>query len=216
MTSKKFIFIIIGILISASLVLGIFISKPASDISENPEFGKYISAYTYGVISKTSSIKIQLNDDFAKTIKSENINSEKLFDFDPSINGKISIYDNIIEFVPNENLPSNTKFFVEFNLDELSDSIPDEFSKFSFEIQTIRQNFEIIVDEHITTDKKTLKWQKALAHVQTADVEELDNIKKIISDINDTEILCKKNPHISSSILLNFFMGICKKANSFS
>jgi len=55
MTSKKFIFIIIGILISASLVLGIFISKPASDISENPEFGKYISAYTYGVISKTAT-----------------------------------------------------------------------------------------------------------------------------------------------------------------
>ena len=39
---------------------------------------------------------------------------------------------------------------------------------------------------------------------------------EMIVDINKTEILCKKNPHIAPSIFLNFFMGICKKANSFS
>jgi hypothetical protein len=41
-------------------------------------------------------------------------------------------------------------------------------------------------------------------------------LKEIIADINKTEILCKKNPHIAPSIFLNFFMGVCKKANSFS
>ena len=44
----------------------------------------------------------------------------------------------------------------------------------------------------------------------------LKDLKEIIVDINKTEILCKKNPHVSASIFLNFFMEICKKANSFS
>ena len=37
-----------------------------------------------------------------------------------------------------------------------------------------------------------------------------------LSDINNTEILCKINPHISNSVFFNFFTEICKKANSFS
>lgn len=42
------------------------------------------------------------------------------------------------------------------------------------------------------------------------------DLKEIIKNINNIEILCKKNPNISNSIFLNFFTGICKKANSFS
>ena len=43
-----------------------------------------------------------------------------------------------------------------------------------------------------------------------------DDLKKVSEDINNTELLCKKNPQISTSIILNFFSGICKKASSFS
>ena len=32
------------------------------------------------------------------------------------------------------------------------------------------------------------------------------NLQKMISDINKTEILCKKNPQISNSIFLSFFI----------
>ena len=42
------------------------------------------------------------------------------------------------------------------------------------------------------------------------------DLKKIINDINNTELLCKKNPQISNSIFFNFLSEICKKANSFS
>ena len=41
-------------------------------------------------------------------------------------------------------------------------------------------------------------------------------IKKMINEINNTELLCKKNPQISNSIFFNLFNSICKKANSFS
>ena len=57
--------------------------------------------------------------------------------------------------------------------------------------------------------KKAVEANIGEVYVATEDQE-------IIDDINKTEILCKKNPNISSSIFLNFFMEICKKANSFS
>jgi DNA polymerase III delta subunit len=44
----------------------------------------------------------------------------------------------------------------------------------------------------------------------------LNELKKIIKDINKTELLCKKNPQISNFIFINFFSEICKKANNFS
>ena len=64
--------------------------------------------------------------------------------------------------------------------------------------------------------KPPIFWKEKPIVKKQLTIWKLKDLKKIISDINDTEILCKKNPHISSSILLNFFMKICKKANSFS
>ena len=44
----------------------------------------------------------------------------------------------------------------------------------------------------------------------------LNNLKKIIYEVNDIELLCKKNPQISAMIFFSFFTKICKKANNFS
>ena len=73
-------------------------------------------------------------------------------------------------------------------------------------------NFDTILN----TCKPPIFWkEKPMVKKQLA-IWKLKDLKEIILDINNTEILCKKNPHISNSIFLNFFMGICKKANSFS
>ena len=44
----------------------------------------------------------------------------------------------------------------------------------------------------------------------------LQDLEKLIVDINNTELLCKKNPQLSKVIFFNFFSKICKKANSYS
>ena len=72
------------------------------------------------------------------------------------------------------------------------------------------------VDTLLNSCKPPIFWkEKPIVKKQLA-LWKLNDLKEIISDINKTEILCKKNPNISSSIFLNFFMEICKKANSFS
>jgi len=44
----------------------------------------------------------------------------------------------------------------------------------------------------------------------------LTDLKTTIYEINDTEVLCKKNPQISKIIFFNFFTKLCKKANNYS
>ena len=53
--------------------------------------------------------------------------------------------------------------------------------------------------------KPPIFWKEKPIVKKQLTIWKLKDLKKIISDINDTEILCKKNPHISSSILLKFF-----------
>ena len=71
-------------------------------------------------------------------------------------------------------------------------------------------------DAILNTCRPPIFWKEKPIVKKQLTIWKLKDLKKIIPDINKTEILCKKSPHISSSIFLNFFMGICKKANSFS
>ena len=78
--------------------------------------------------------------------------------------------------------------------------------------QGVSMNYENLINNY----SPPIFWkEKPIVKKQLA-IWKLKDLNKIISDINKTEILCKKNPNISASIFLNFFMEICKKANSFS
>lgn len=72
------------------------------------------------------------------------------------------------------------------------------------------------LDSLLNTYKPTIFWKEKPIVKKQLTKWKLKDLKEIISGINNTEILCKKNPHISNSIFFNFFTEICKKANSFS
>ena len=44
----------------------------------------------------------------------------------------------------------------------------------------------------------------------------LNDLKELIVEINNTELLCKKNPQLSKVIFFDLFSRICKKANNYS
>jgi len=68
----------------------------------------------------------------------------------------------------------------------------------------------------INTFKPTIFWKEKAIVKKQLTIWKLKDLKELIPNINNTEILCKKNPQISNSIFMNFLMKICKKANSFS
>tara|TARA_Y100000590_G_scaffold402616_1_gene488517 strand:+ start:2326 stop:3345 length:1020 start_codon:yes stop_codon:yes gene_type:complete len=71
-------------------------------------------------------------------------------------------------------------------------------------------------DELINMTKPSIFWKEKPVVKKQLSIWSLKDLEKIIYEINSTELLCKKNPQISNSIFFNFFLEICKKANSSS
>jgi DNA polymerase III subunit delta len=72
------------------------------------------------------------------------------------------------------------------------------------------------IDSLLNTCRPPIFWKEKPTVKKQLLIWNLKDLKKIILDINNTELLCKKNPNISNSIFFRFFLEICKKANNFS
>lgn len=183
MSKKIGIIILVSAILIPTLIIAYFFTFKVKNVnSEQIEFKKYISAYTSGVISKTSSIKIKLLSDVVSEIDKTKQLPKGLLKFSPSVDGEYSwIDDYTIEFQPSEKLKSGQEYFVKFALGDLLDDLDSDLKTFNFTFQTLKQSFDIVVEEHKTLDKSTLKWQQALGHIQMADYEELEDVEKILN-----------------------------------
>lgn len=201
--SKKLIALIA--LACAALLLGLnFINvsgKQNDKIRQiDPGFAEYVSAYTSGVISNESSIRVRLASDHPASQPGKEI-SEDYFDFYPEIRGKAEWVDSrTIEFNPAQRLASNQVFEAKFFLSKLITNVPEKFQTMEFNVKTIPQSFEISVDGARTTDRKSLRWQTINGFLSTADGADNDLIEKVISVKQDNRRLKITWEHASSTL----------------
>ncbi len=79
-----------------------------------------------------------------------------------------------------------------------------------------QENISNNLDNLINASKPPIFWKEKPLVKKQLSIWSLNDLEKLIGDINNTELLCKKNPQISNSIFFSFFSEICKKANNFS
>ena len=72
------------------------------------------------------------------------------------------------------------------------------------------------LDNLINISKPAIFWKEKPIIKKQLSIWNLNALKKIISEINNTELLCKKYPQTSRAIFFNFFLKVCVKANNFS
>jgi DNA polymerase III subunit delta len=72
------------------------------------------------------------------------------------------------------------------------------------------------IDILINSSKPPIFWKDKPILKKQLSLWNLIDLKIIVEEANNTELLCKKNPHIANSIFFNFFSEVCEKANSFS
>jgi len=72
------------------------------------------------------------------------------------------------------------------------------------------------IDNLINTSKPAIFWKEKPLVKKQLSVWNSKDLKKMIVDINNIELLCKKNPQISNSIFFSFFSKICIQASNFS
>ena len=72
------------------------------------------------------------------------------------------------------------------------------------------------IDNLINFSKPAIFWKEKPIVKKHLTLWSLKDLKKIIKEINKTELMCKRNPQISKVIFFNFFLNICTKTNNYS
>lgn len=176
--------------------LNLLIEKSNSDRNNlKSEIDKIVSFSLNNKNLKIDEIKSIIN--FSGEHKSDNLINECLC-------GNLLQYKKILSELYNNTV--NQIFFLRI----LSNKIQR-----LLKIKTIENNYKDL-ETLINNLKPAIFWkEKPILKKQIA-IWSLDDLKKIVSQISDTEILCKENPQISKIIFFQLFTNICKKANSYS
>ena len=178
-------FLTIGITAIAIVVLAVVIYKTAFQKHQfkpvNPAFREYVQAFTTGVVSTHSTIKVRLANDYADSALFNQEVTEKLFGFSPKIKGKAYWVDSrTIEFRPDEKLPPKKFYEAEFYLSKLL-KVPDSLKTMEFQFQTMQQDYEVIVDNHKAYNKSDLSREKLYGRILTADVVVDKDLEKVLT-----------------------------------
>ncbi len=149
-------------------------------IEVSADFIPYVSAYTGGIISSTSSIRIRLAQDIRGIVSFGEPIEEEYFDFEPSITGKTKWIDaNTIEFVPEKRLPQNQQYTAHFNLGKLL-KVPEKLEDMAFSFKTIKQSAEVKLGFPQTYSPDDFSKQYVEGTLTTADKADLETVKKTI------------------------------------
>ena len=154
------------------------VTTKANYAAINPAFGKYLDAYTSGVVSKKNTIRVQLASDAATTHVVNETIKETLFTFSPAVEGKAYWTDaRTIEFKPDNDLRANQLYEVSFELSKVL-NVPSTYSIFHFNVQTLKPSFEINEYGLKSSDKETMSLS---GEIETADVEESARVAKLLN-----------------------------------
>ena len=72
------------------------------------------------------------------------------------------------------------------------------------------------LDNLLNSSKPPIFWKEKPLVKKQLNIWNYKDLNKISFQINDIEILCKKNPQISKIVFLKFFTEICNQANNYS
>lgn len=189
------------------LLLLISCSKEKTDVSRiyvDPGFSTYINAFTSGVISSESAIKVILIEPYANAKVGELVQND-LFSFEPSINGNTYwLDDQTLEFRPDESLVSGRSYKVNFGLHKLLD-VPDEYEDLEFGFVVLKQRLRVSFDGmKATTDD--FSEQELFGKVKTSDLVDPLLLQKTLSAKQNGKTLEVIWEHLEDRKTHNFFV----------
>lgn len=177
-----------------SLLLAISSCQKKGDKNIDSEFSKYIAAFTYGSISSSSDIQIELTQDMPSVELEKEIDQE-LFEFSPSIKGKAYwTSTRKIKFVPEPGeLKNGQEYHAWFKLDKVM-KVDGKYDKFYFFFNVPPQNFNVDVLPYSPTKDNDLTWNTVQGTLTLADEAPIDKVEKMFSLLGADKAKIKVTP----------------------
>lgn len=127
-------------------------TRTQKDIIPSAEYAPYVNAYTGGVISQNSTIRIELTHE-QPMVDLNNELKENPFSFSPSLKGKAYwVSNNTIEFVPEEGtLKPGSLYECTFQLSKFVE-VDKKLKEFNFSFRVQERNFTLSIEPLPITD----------------------------------------------------------------
>ena len=133
-----------GLFLLIMITVGLYsCTRTQKDIIPSADYAPYVNAYTGGVISQNSTIRIELTHDQPMVDMNNELKSNP-FSFSPSLKGKAYwVSNNTIEFVPEEGaLKPGTLYEGTFRLGDFIE-VDKKLKEFNFSFRVQERNFTL-------------------------------------------------------------------------
>ena len=150
------------------------------DIIPSAEYAPYVNAYTGGVISQNSTIRIELTQD-QPMVDLNQEPKDNPFSFSPSLKGKTYwVSNNTIEFVPEEGALKPGAFYEgTFRLGDFVD-VGKKLEEFNFSFRVQERNFSIHTDP-ITVTATQPDQVTVTGEIRFSDVVKKEEVEKMLT-----------------------------------
>jgi uncharacterized protein YfaS (alpha-2-macroglobulin family) len=145
------------------------------------EYKYYISAYTAGIISRASDIRINFASDITSRADFDAEAAKAALRFEPALEGNF-IWENpsTLRFSPEEWLPQGKKVRANLDLKAFFPDVPKELRNFSFAFKSIDQQLELVADKLTTPNEVDLCELELSGMLYTADVAKMEEVQKAL------------------------------------
>ena len=185
--------------------------KSVSWKSVDPAYAKYVDAYSTGVLSKTSNIRVQLASNASTTHSVGQEVKEKLFTFSPAVKGKtIWVDTRTVEFKPEKSLEPDQLYEVNFKLGEVTD-VPKKFEELVFNFQTTKPAFKVSnsgLRSNGTKDKMFVEGT-----LTTADAEDVAKVEMLLTATQNSQTYAIKWQHSNNNKTHEFTINNVSRGN---
>ena len=150
------------------------------DIIPSAEYAPYVNAYTGGVISQNSTIRIELTQDQPMVDLNQEL-KDNPFSFSPSLKGKTYwVSNNTIEFVPEEGALKPGAFYEgTFRLGDFVD-VDKKLEEFNFSFRVQERNFSIHTDP-ITVTATQPDQVTVTGEIRFSDIVKKEEVEKMLT-----------------------------------
>jgi uncharacterized protein YfaS (alpha-2-macroglobulin family) len=169
------------ILVSIMLFLDSCKQHKGPLMNANPAFRQYVQAYTSGLVSAHATIKVRMNEDYVDSTSMNIPLKEALLGISPSVKGNCYWIDGrTIEFRPEEPLGQDKLYTVEFRLSKLI-AVPDSLRTMVFQFRTIRQDFDVSIDNRKAYSPSDLSKESLSGEMFTADASDNGQVEQMLT-----------------------------------
>lgn len=155
---------------------------PTTFSKSNAKYQYYVSAYTSGIISATSPIRLRFANDVVRLEEVGGTAPNDVVTFQPAIEGSFVWEDRkTLLFKPASWLPSGQFYTAIADLKKIYPNIQKDLQQLQFDFKVIQQNFEVVIRGLRETSLTDLNTMRLMGTVFTEDAAIGSSVEKMLS-----------------------------------